>query len=105
MKRALATILFATIGLALGCLSEEDVEAAIEDAGYCTESSECVVIYPGCPLGCYAAVNTAEVGAIEKKIEKFHKQQGSECLYDCATHADPFCENGQCIVEADELYD
>ncbi len=104
MKRVLALALVAGLGLTFGCLTEEGVEASIEEAGYCTESSDCVVIYPGCPLGCFAAVNAAEVEDIEAKIERYHRQSSNNCIYDCAPHADPFCENGQCIVEEDVLY-
>jgi len=88
----------------VGCLSEADVTETIEVAGYCSEDSDCVVIYPGCPLGCYAAVNRAEVETVEAKIERYHNQQSNECLYDCAAPTDPWCEAGQCVVEADELY-
>jgi hypothetical protein len=101
--RFFAPLLVLVVVLAAGCLTEEAVEAEFDDANYCESSDECVVLYPGCPLGCWTAVNEAEEDRIADLIDDFFAQQtGAECAYDCAAHKDPRCLDGECVVEAME---
>ena len=82
------------------CVSEEQVEREMEDANYCVTAEECVVIYPGCPLGCWSFVNEEEEGRIRDLVESFFDQQvGEQCMYDCAGHGEVRCENDRCVAD------
>lgn len=96
-----ATLCLLSLAFASGCLTEDSVRAEFDDANYCETAEECVVIYPGCPLGCWAEINEAEVGRINDLVDDYHAQQsGTECLYDCPAHSEPICDNGRCVVES-----
>lgn len=86
-------------GLFVGCVTERGVEEALEDANYCDTADECVEVFPGCPLGCWAFVNEAELDDIQKKIDRYHDQHRDNCIYDCAGHGPIRCEEGRCVAD------
>ena len=86
----------------LGCgggPSAGEVEQALEEANYCAAPEDCAVLYPGCPLGCYAVVNEAEAQAVQSLIDDYFDTHGHTCDYDCIAIGDPRCENGRCVVD------
>ena len=93
------TIVAALLGLGLACVSEARVEEHLEEANYCESAEECVAVYPGCPLGCSAWVNEAEVEEAEALIERYHGQHPERCAYDCIGEGPPRCESGQCVAD------
>lgn len=85
------------LSLFLGCATEARVEAAIEEASYCTDADDCVDVGSYCPFGCYIVVNEAEADHILDLIERYERQHfGSMCMYDCAMAGDITCEEGRC---------
>ena len=75
-------------------LTEEEIEARIEQANYCTVASDCVDIGGKCPFGCYILVNVAEADEIEKLVDEYH----SNCMYSCMAIAGIECTAGKCEV-------
>jgi hypothetical protein len=88
---------------ASACATEDSVMQAIDEANYCAAADECVVIFPGCHVGCWAVVNVAEEGRIQDLVDSYDDQQnlleGPECLIDCDLHTEPTCDGGECVVE------
>lgn len=103
-RHLLSLLLFLLTSFALafmlGCgPSAGEVEQAIEEANYCSAPEDCVVLYPGCPLGCYAVVNQAEETAVQSMIDDYFDTHGHMCDYDCIAIGEPRCENSRCVVE------
>ena len=84
MKRRVTGFLMAlcSIGLVISCSdsdsyghrSEEGIvdefSTAVEKANTCSADEECVVVIPGCPLGCGSVVNKDEKEQIEQLAER-----------------------------------
>ena len=88
------------VALTLGCgPSTGEVERALEEANYCAVTEDCAVLYPGCPLGCYALVNQDEVQAMQSLIDDYFDSHGHTCDYDCIAVGGPRCENGRCVAD------
>ncbi len=88
----------------LGCApSEEEVQdefaAFIASRRGCEQDTDCAVVYPGCPLGCYVAVAEEHVEAVEKKARELvedYERAGRSCDYDCMEPPEPVCRAGGC---------
>jgi hypothetical protein len=105
--RTQARFSFGSLGFALPFLSacaptSEEVgarwNAFVEARSGCTNVSDCVLVYPGCPLGCASAVSAeheAEAKAYAEELVSAYQAGGSGCVYDCAAFA-LACTAGQC---------
>ncbi|HHO53459.1 MAG TPA: hypothetical protein ENK18_21960 [Deltaproteobacteria bacterium] len=87
------------------CVSAESLqwewEAFLLDHQDCVEDVECAVVYPGCPLGCAAAVRADAVDEAEARIAELLKQyerSGRGCSYECVEHTPPACVQGLCFI-------
>ncbi|MCA9691260.1 MAG: hypothetical protein KC636_16775 [Myxococcales bacterium] len=95
-KAALPLVLGLVLG---GCLTQDKVETTIEEANYCDATEDCAVLFPGCPLGCYAYVNKAEVDDVQHEIDVYHTMNGQTCDYDCVETPPVACEAGRCVED------
>ena len=93
--------------LALGLFacgrSADDVQAEFEDviaeSNSCAEATDCVVIFPGCPLGCAATINAANKATVEAKAQELiddYERGGQSCAYGCMQTGSPVCEQQRC---------
>lgn len=97
-------LLLAVITLA-SCVSEETVErrwtAYVEEHNSCETPDDCVIIYPGCPLGCWEAVAAEYETEAQEKAEKLIKQYergGRACAYGCVSPGPLVCEQNRCTI-------
>lgn len=102
-----------TLGLlgALGLLaaacgrSEEDIQSEWDDtvagANTCQTAADCALVSPGCPLGCFVAVNSAkkaEVAAKAQELISEYESGGRACDYSCVAPGAIECAEGRCAV-------
>jgi hypothetical protein len=87
-----------------GCApSEEEVQREFEDfvetRQACAEDSNCAVVSPGCPLGCFVFVEQSQVSAVEQKARELideYESGGRRCDYGCVAAGEPVCREGRC---------
>lgn len=84
---------------------QAEFDAFVERNNACTQADECVVVYPGCPLGCFVAVNETRADATRDKASALvdeYESGGQACAYDCMAPGAPRCESGHCRVGPSE---
>ena len=88
---------------AVSCVSEEGAERRwqrfVDDHNSCETVDDCVVVYPGCPLGCWEAVSAEHEDAAIKKAEKIvksYERGGRACAYGCVSAGELSCNSGIC---------
>jgi hypothetical protein len=94
--------------LLAGCgPSAEEIQAEFEDHlaanDSCTADTDCTVISPGCPLGCFVAVRADRADACEARARELiddYESGGESCDYDCAAPGPVRCEAEHCTVDA-----
>lgn len=103
MNRLARTPLLLTLLLA-GCLfgiSDEEAQSRWDDfvstRNACETVDECVIVVPGCPLGCNTAVNAEYDEEALDYAEQLVSQTGSDCEYKCAG-ATLACEESRCTA-------
>jgi hypothetical protein len=72
----------------------------VAEAAKCEADAECVLVTPGCPLGCSAIVNQSQKTHIEAKAEELRMEAsapGMSCQYSCILPTDFTCENEICV--------
>jgi hypothetical protein len=70
----------------------------------CAASDECVLISPGCPLGCFQAVNAEHMSLVETKARELiaaFESDGLSCVYKCVAPKGAVCSNGRCVRGSD----
>lgn len=93
--------------LASGCMSADEANAAfaahVEESNHCASDDECTVVYPGCPLGCWAAVNVEHAAACQAYAADLiasYERADASCAYDCIAAGPPYCDDeGRCRVD------
>lgn len=93
--------------LASGCMSADDANAAfaerVEESNHCASDDECTVISPGCPLGCWAAVNVEHAAECEQYAADLidaYERGGTNCAYGCIGVGAPYCDDeGRCRAD------
>jgi hypothetical protein len=101
MRGLLFVLLGMLVAITAACMTAEEIEDEIEAANYCDTPGDCVVIYPGCPLGCWSFVNESEEERLLVIINEFHDQNSGEtCMYDCSGHGEVTCTDGRCEAES-----
>jgi hypothetical protein len=103
-----ASFLFPLVALLLAaCVAptEEDIQRSfrkvVNESNACTRSGDCTLVSPGCPLGCYAAVNVESAGTVNQRARDLiedHESQGRACDYGCPAQAHAECRAGRCEV-------
>jgi hypothetical protein len=93
----------------IGCAapSEEEVQAdfnrIVDKSNACAADSECVLVSPGCPLGCSVAVNREQASRVERAARDLiddYESGGRSCDYDCVGPLEPVCVSEKCeLVE------
>lgn len=94
--------------LVVGCgRSEEDVQAEWDEivaaSSACQSAAECVLVSPGCPLGCFVAVNSSKKAEVEAKAAELiddYESGGTACAYGCIAPGPLECVSGKCAVGA-----
>lgn len=72
--------------------SEQRILNMIEEANYCTQTSDCAVIPSKCPFDCYVALNKEHAGAVSRAIDEYE----SMCMYGCIEMGGVECLSGRC---------
>ena len=78
---------------------EKQFETFVNGANQCTAASECAVVTPGCPLGCFVAVRADRQAAVEAKARDLiaqYERAGARCEYECVTVGPLTCTDGRC---------
>jgi cytoskeletal protein RodZ len=81
---------------------ETKYQSAVARSNACQKATDCAVISPGCPLGCWSAVNAANAGQILHVAEQLRNEQKKpigNCMYKCTAKPEPNCVNGQCTFQ------
>lgn len=66
----------------------------------CESDDECALLTFECPLGCYQAVNTKYVAAVQRKARELlddYKRGSSRCFSECAIARGAQCRNRKCV--------
>ncbi|WP_437307122.1 hypothetical protein [Sorangium sp. So ce388] len=103
MRAKWMVLLFIGLAGASCAKSEEEIreefDVIVADSNACNDVSECVYASPGCPLGCWVAVNSAKKAYVEEQaralIEDF-ESGGRSCQYECAVQGPIECTEGRC---------
>jgi len=93
---------------AFGCgRTEEDIQEEWDEtvaaSNACQSAADCVLVSPGCPLGCFAAVNSAKKAEVEAKAADLidaYESGGVACDYSCIAPGPVECSGGRCAVGA-----
>jgi hypothetical protein len=104
MKRIVIAMLFVLVGCSEEVVTQ-DWETFVAENNACEVAEDCVVVFPGCPLGCFDAVNKEAEEAANQKAEELiglYEAGGRACAYGCLAHDAPTCEAGKCSVQASE---
>lgn len=91
---------------ALGCApSEVEIKREFRDFVSkhvaCTSDADCTLISPGCPLGCFVAVQksaASEGERLGRELIEDYESGGSSCEYDCVAVCGAACEANTCSV-------
>lgn len=88
--------------VAVSCASEARIQAEwdefVEEHNQCEEVSDCVMVYPECPLGCGTGVNAAHEQEAKDKAAKLirrYERGGRACDYSCLP-LELVCEDNRC---------
>lgn len=112
MKKLMITLakgsLLMLVAALLGCgRSEEDIQAEWDEtvaaSNACQTAAECVLVWPGCPLGCFTAVNSSKKAELEAKAAELideYESGGVACEYGCVAPGPLECVGGKCTVGA-----
>src|SRR5262245_20975372 len=62
-----------------------ELEQAVSTRNSCEHSTDCAVLTPGCPFGCYVGVARAHASEVEVLAEKLvgHNAPDCRCMYKC----------------------
>jgi hypothetical protein len=103
-------LLVVLLAAASGCspASEQEAQAEFESfvSGHnkCQHDDDCATFFPGCPLGCYAAVHVNAVrGAkdLAKELIADYESAGRACFYQCVAECGVRCVNNACTTIVD----
>ncbi len=76
-----------------------EFEEVVAEAQSCTADSDCVLVTPGCPFGCFVPVHKdrqADVSARAEALREEANGGGASCAYGCIAPPDPVCTGGAC---------
>ena len=96
--------------LLMGCAapSEHEVQAAfhsfVASHNRCERDEDCALMFPGCPLGCYAAVHRSAVEEAEQVARGLiadYEAPGRACFYQCIADCGVRCAENVCAPITD----
>ena len=109
--RLITPLLFTVLVTACQYVSDEEDNTLTEESAArlfnnivdtyneCTTDNECMVLYPGCPLGCGAAIHTIHEQAVrdaaDELMTRYNQQNQPSCAYICMPIY-PICHEGEC---------
>jgi hypothetical protein len=112
--RALAGLSCA-VSIGAGCSGGDDgppteqeikteFDAFVASHNRCVADTDCVLVSPECPLGCFAAVESGSRVEVEEKahelVRRYERGCSCSCAYDCIS-AVAGCREGRCEVVPD----
>lgn len=103
--------LAAAAAASLGCIRsaddiQQEFDEVVAESNACTTADECVIVSPGCPLGCFVAVNASSEAGVEAKAKELidsFEAGGRSCDYECLAPGPVECVEGRCEVEPEDL--
>ena len=103
MRAKVMVLLIIGLGCASCAESEEEIQeefdAIVAESNACNDASECVYASPGCPLGCFVAVNSAKKEYVEEEARELiedYARWGRSCQYEFAVPDPLECTEGRC---------
>jgi len=78
-----------------------DFQEKLAECVSCEKAEECVIIYPGCPLGCHVAVNiefSEELNEYAKSLIADYERGGASCNYGCLAPGAVVCTENTCQI-------
>lgn len=101
MVRRTRYLLAFAVGLAVACVTSNDVREELEEARACAEGDTCEIISLPCPIGCWALVNAADVVEMQALVDRYVRQHRAKVnRYECKCPGPPeaaICEEGLCV--------
>ena len=105
-----ATLLLAAAVLFGSACSMEQIDREwdswVGEHDQCEVIEDCVLVYPGCPLGCYAAINgehEAEANRLADDLINRWSMGTRACAYDCIS-AEAECVDDRCeVIQTEEF--
>jgi hypothetical protein len=98
-------IFIATFLLSACAPSDEEVQAEFEaevaSSRACQTETDCTVISPGCPLGCWVVINASARTRLEQKARELiedYESGGARCDYECTEAPALACLAGLCTA-------
>lgn len=82
--------------------ANQEFEVFLQEHQACELPGDCAVVYPGCPLGCYALVaaeHAAEAEDLAERLIDRYEAAGRACDYDCIEQPPVICDAGTCAFE------
>ena len=76
-------------------------EERVAESQACETDEQCTVISPGCPLGCWVAVNTTEADALAAYAQELisdYESGGMSCAYGCISAGEVACVEQICTL-------
>jgi len=78
-----------------------EFDKAVALNGSCGSSSECAVLTPGCPFGCYVAVARTHADEVERLAQNLaDRNQDCRCMYKCKARPLASCVRGTCTIQS-----
>lgn len=83
---------------------QSQFQERVDQSQACETASDCSLIYPGCPLGCYVAVRADladELSAYAAQLISDYESGGVSCAYGCAEPGELVCSESACALVSD----
>jgi hypothetical protein len=77
-----------------------EFDKAVSEHNTCKKASDCAVLTPGCPFGCYVGVRASDLVVFEARARELVSQIGSDCrcMYKCTSKPRASCVHGRCAI-------
>jgi hypothetical protein len=78
-----------------------EFDKAISEHNSCTKASDCAVLTPGCPFGCYVGVRSSDLVEVDARVRELVRGSKSDCKckYKCGPTPRAACVKGKCAIE------
>jgi|SRR6516165_1694182 hypothetical protein len=78
-----------------------EFERSVSTRNSCERSTDCAVLVPGCPFGCYVGVARAHASEVELLVKKLTggNPPDCRCMYKCPAAPQASCAQGICTTE------
>ena len=103
------TFFLAVLLLASACSIEQidrEWDGWVDDHSQCEVTEDCVLVYPGCPLGCSSGVNAEyedEANRLAEDLINRWSMGTRDCAYDCIS-SEVECVDDRCeVIQSEEF--